>query len=128
MPHYQEKPDIRSEAIDKWQPRNDSQYLGGILVISLALLVAYGMYLYNKSKSPSAQAEANLKIDLTKELTDFKGELNGKHANLDKRVSLNEQKTNNLETNLNQQFTGLHVRFNKFEESLLLLVTNNKKD
>jgi len=90
-------------------------------------LVAYGMFLWNRSKSPTAQAEAVLKVDLSKELSDFKGELRGKHADLHERVSLNEQKTNNLETNLNQQFTGLHTRLGKIEETMLLLVATNSK-
>jgi hypothetical protein len=119
--------DTRSQIVSNYKPINDGQYFGSMVILCVTGLVAYGMFLWNRSKSPTAQAEAVLKVDLSKELSDFKGELRGKHADLHERVSLNEQKTNNLETNLNQQFTGLHTRLGKIEETMLLLVATNSK-
>ena len=118
--------DTRAHLFSNYKPINDGQYFGSLVILCVTGLVSYGMFLWNRSKSPTAQAEASLKVDLSNELSDFKNELRGKHADLHERVSLNEQKTNNLETNLNQQFTGLHTRLGKIEETMLLLVTSKK--
>ena len=94
-----------------YKPTNTGEYLAGMVLLVVGALVAYWMYLNHKNKSPATQAKI---------------EFSEKYANLDKRVSLNEQKTNNLETNLNQQFTALHMRLGKIEETMLLLVTSHK--
>ncbi len=106
---YIEK-DTRSQIVSNYKPINDGQYFGSMVILCVTGLVAYGMFLWNRSKSPTAQAEAVLKVDLSKELSDFKGELRGKHADLHERVSLNEQKTNHLlnQTYLHNQLYPLH--------------------
>jgi len=116
-----------------YRPTTQGEWASGMLIIVVGALVAYGMFLFHKSKSPSAQAEANLKKDLNSELNELKGSMNDKHATLDKRVSLSEQeqrhsseRINTLEMTLNQNFTGLHKRFNKFEETILTLVIDKK--
>ena len=110
---YYEKPDLKHEALKTWAPQNESQYLGGMLMLIIGALVGLWMFFNYKSKSPATQARA---------------EFNEKYADLDKRVSLNEQQTNNIEMNINQQFLGMHNRLGKIEESMLLLAQSYRTD
>ena len=139
---------------EDYRPTNTGEFMGGMMIICIALVVSYAMYLYNKRTSPTAKAELSLKVDLINELNDFKHAINAENvardqnlvkqltafskelARLDKNSSMIElvqsnqqEKMNKLEQTLNQNFTGLHDRFNKFEETLLLFVAqkNNRE-
>ena len=127
---------------ERFEKTNTGEFLGAFLIICISLLIAYAMHLWHKTKSPTAQAEASLKVDWSSELTsaksnwsseltNVKGDFSDKHANLDKAISLIEQeqkhqreKIISFETNINQLGTGLHDRLGKMEETILLLVSS----
>jgi ABC-type Zn2+ transport system substrate-binding protein/surface adhesin len=116
MPKHTES-QIAEDFGARFEKTNSGEFLGSIIIISIALLVAYGMHLWQKTKSPTAQAENNLKADFT-----------NKHAELDKRVALFEQDLKHLrsqmiaiEMNINQQFSVMHDRLGKIEETMIRL-------
>lgn len=118
---------------ERFEKTNTGEFLGAFLIICISLLIAYAMHLWHKTKSPTAQAEASLKVDWSSELTNVKGDFSNKHADLDKRLSLSEQEQKHqrekiitIETNINQLGTGIHDRLGKIEESILLLATSRR--
>ena len=140
---YIERPDLKHEALKTWAPQNESQYLGGMLMLIIGALVGLWMFFNYKNKSPTAQAEAALKADLTTELTKFKKSISQDtrrierdQAGLDKRLSLNERdytelkvQVNKIDSKLNAQFGSLHSTVTEGNEALMsvLLEKNSQK-
>lgn len=132
--------DTRSQLVSNYKPINDGQYFGSMVIFCVTGLVAYGMYLWNRSKSPTAQAEANLKVDLNTELNKFKSTINQDtrrlekdQADLDKRVSLNERdytelkvQVNKIDSKLNAQFGSLHSTVTEGNEALMSVLLEKK--
>jgi hypothetical protein len=129
---------IRSD----YKPMTTGEYLSGMFIIVIGALIAFWMYLNHKSKSPTAQAEATLKANLTTELTEFKNSINQDtrrlekdQAGLDKRVSLNERdytelkvQVNKIDSKLNAQFGSLHNTITEGNESLMSIILEKKRN
>ena len=142
--YKQSNPDVTytqlaSKVIDNQKPTNDNQYVFGYVLICITLLIAFKMHLSYKKDSPSAKAEQDLKSDLLCELGAFKDSItdktqkrdrfvDNKLAILDKESSLLKmgqenqlEKMHTLEMSINQNFSGLHSRFTKLEETLIII-------
>lgn len=127
-----------------YKPTNTLEFVGGLLVLVVGGLIGYRMFLNHKANSPTAQAEANLKADLNKELSDFKNSINVQQAQQDTKVTLVQKdyihlssRMDTYEVNFSQQFSVLHdqnnhlekslrKRIDKFEETLFTLLLENK--
>ena len=132
--------EAKDQLLSNYKPINDGQYFGSMVILCVTGLVAYGMFLWNRSKSPTAQAEANLKVDLNTELNEFKKTINQDtrriekdQAELDKRVSLNERdytelkvQVNKIDSKLNAQFGSLHNTVVEGNESLMSMLLEKK--
>ena len=119
--------------LNNHKPTNTGEYAVGLVIVSITFAFCLWLWLHYKTKSPSAKAEMDLKLDLTTEINSFKESINGRHNDLDLKISLTrekqlhlEEKMNTYEMTMKQNFSGLHKRFSKLEETLNLILMDVK--